>query len=93
MKRFSPDFPQNLQTFDFSTLENSRDSIYAISPEFKLIYFNLGWVNFSLENAHKDPRFSDNLLVLGPPNVVFYAGIVLKGDHDLPIGNLVRGEF
>lgn len=41
-----------------------------------------------VENTHKDLRFSDNPLVLGPPNVVFYAGIVLKGEDSLPLGTL-----
>jgi signal transduction histidine kinase len=43
---------------------------------------------FIIEDARTDKRFFDNPLVIGYPNVIFYAGIVLKSDEDLPLGTL-----
>ena len=41
-----------------------------------------------IEDARKDNRFFDNPLVTSNPHVIFYAGIVLKSDEDLPLGTL-----
>ena len=43
---------------------------------------------FIVEDARKDERFFDNPLVTSGPNVIFYAGVVLKSDVDLPLGTL-----
>jgi signal transduction histidine kinase len=43
---------------------------------------------FIIEDARTDKRFFDNPLVTSYPSVVFYAGIVLKSDEDLPLGTL-----
>ncbi|HBF09470.1 MAG: histidine kinase [Gammaproteobacteria bacterium] len=43
---------------------------------------------FIVENADEDSRFSDNPLVVGAPLIKFYAGAVLRSDHNLPIGTL-----
>jgi signal transduction histidine kinase len=43
---------------------------------------------FIVEDARKDNRFHDNPLVTDDPYVIFYAGVVLKGDNDLPLGAL-----
>jgi signal transduction histidine kinase len=43
---------------------------------------------FIIEDARKDNRFFDNPLVTSNPYVIFYAGIVLKSDEDLPLGTL-----
>ena len=43
---------------------------------------------FIIEDARKDKRFFDNPLVTGSPYVIFYAGVVLKSDEDLPLGTL-----
>ncbi len=42
-----------------------------------------------VQDARTDERFFDNPFVTGNPNVIFYAGIVLKGNEsDLPLGSL-----
>ena len=43
---------------------------------------------FIIEDARKDKRFFDNPLVTSEPYVIFYAGVVLKSDEDLPLGTL-----
>lgn len=43
---------------------------------------------FVVENSAKDERFRDNPLVVGAPNVVFYAGAPLMLDQDIKIGTL-----
>lgn len=41
-----------------------------------------------VEDARTDVRFSDNPLVTNFPNVIFYAGVVLISDDNLPLGTL-----
>ena len=43
---------------------------------------------FIVQDARKDIRFHDNPLVTGDPNIVFYAGLVLKTIDNLPLGTL-----
>jgi signal transduction histidine kinase len=43
---------------------------------------------FIVQDARLDVRFHDNPLVTGDPNVIFYAGIPLISDDDLPLGTL-----
>jgi len=43
---------------------------------------------FIIEDARKDKRFFDNPLVTSDPYVIFYAGVVLKSDENLPLGTL-----
>jgi len=43
---------------------------------------------FIIEDARKDKRFFDNPLVTNAPYVIFYAGVVLKSDDNLPLGTL-----
>ncbi len=44
---------------------------------------------FVVEDATRDPRFSDNPLVTGAPHVTFYAGVKLRvGPEQLPVGTL-----
>ena len=40
---------------------------------------------FEIEDSREDERFSDNPLVTGPPNVIFYAGCPIKvtGGHNI----------
>lgn len=62
--------------------ETSKDfafCAYAINQEDSL---------FQIQDARKDERFYDNPLVTGDPNIIFYAGIVLKNENELPLGTL-----
>lgn len=43
---------------------------------------------FQVEDSRKDERFRGNPLVDGRPNVIFYAGVPLKGADGLPLGTL-----
>jgi signal transduction histidine kinase len=43
---------------------------------------------FIVNDARKDIRFFDNPLVVGDPNVIFYAGIPLTDKDNLPLGTL-----
>ena len=43
---------------------------------------------FIVEDSRTDERFFDNPLVTSGPNVIFYAGFVLKSDENLPLGTL-----
>ncbi|MBR7801230.1 ATP-binding protein [Undibacterium fentianense] len=48
----------------------------------------LGNEIFHIPNALNDPRFADNPLVLGPPNIRFYAGAPLRPNAEFCIGTL-----
>ncbi len=41
-----------------------------------------------IEDARKEERFRDNPFVVNEPSVVFYAGVVLKDEQNLPFGTL-----
>ncbi len=43
---------------------------------------------FLVPDARVDPRFADNPLVCGTPNIAFYAGVTLKSPDGLPLGTL-----
>ncbi|MEW9799202.1 EAL domain-containing protein [Alteromonas sp. CYL-A6] len=43
---------------------------------------------FIVEDAKAHPLFKDNPLVTGEPLIRFYAGVVIKGHDDLPLGTL-----
>ena len=47
MKRYEEDFKSKLVGLDFDTIENSPHSIFGLSNELKLIYFNTAWLQFS----------------------------------------------
>lgn len=41
-----------------------------------------------VEDASRDPRFRDNPLVVGPPHIRFYAGVVVRSADGRPLGRL-----
>jgi HPt (histidine-containing phosphotransfer) domain-containing protein len=43
---------------------------------------------FLIPDSLKDPRFADNPLVVGPPHVIFYAGMPLKAKSGYNVGTL-----
>jgi PAS domain S-box-containing protein len=43
---------------------------------------------FIIEDSRLDPRFHDNPLVIGPPNVIFYVGVSLISGNGYPLGTL-----
>jgi GAF domain-containing protein len=43
---------------------------------------------FIIEDSRLDERFNDNPLVVGAPNVIFYAGIPLVNEDNYPLGTL-----
>ena len=43
---------------------------------------------FIVPDARKDPRFINNPFVTGDPKVVFYAGVPLRDDDNIPLGTL-----
>jgi hypothetical protein len=47
MKRYEEDFKSKLVGLDFDTIENSPHSIFGLSKELKLIYYNNAWLQFS----------------------------------------------
>jgi len=61
MKRFKKDFASKLVGIDFETLEKNNNSIFGLSKDLKLIYFNPSWIGFAEEN---DP--SESLLKKHP---------------------------
>ena len=48
----------------------------------------LGDATMEVPDARADPRFRDNVLVTGPPNIAFYAGAPLVTDEGVPLGAL-----
>ena len=49
--RYVSTFKENLAGFDFETLENSAESIFALSSDLALIYFNQSYLKFADENS------------------------------------------
>ena len=41
-----------------------------------------------IPDARSDVRFQDNPLVIGQPNIVFYAGVSLRNSEGLPLGTI-----
>ncbi|MCE9612734.1 MAG: hypothetical protein K8T26_00565 [Lentisphaerae bacterium] len=50
MNRYRPDFRDLLEGFDLPTLERDPSTIFALSPDLKLIYVNPAWCMFAARN-------------------------------------------
>lgn len=50
MIRYEENFKSKLMGLNFNTIENSLHSIFGLSNELKLIYFNLAWLEFAKSN-------------------------------------------
>lgn len=50
MKRYNNSFRFKLIDLDFETIENSPHSIFGLSTDLKIIYFNKAWLEFSKLN-------------------------------------------
>ncbi|MES2589565.1 MAG: hypothetical protein V4622_11350, partial [Bacteroidota bacterium] len=57
MKRYDDLFKSKLEGLDFETLENSPHTIFGLSKDLKLIYFNNAWLEFSKQN-NGEPEIS-----------------------------------
>lgn len=51
MKRYVNGFQDLLDGFDFETIENDANSIFALSPALTLIYLNPAWFTFAHDNG------------------------------------------
>jgi hypothetical protein len=58
MERYREDFPGKLKGIDFSTLEESRHSVYGLSTDLDFVYFNPGWTLFAMENGAAEDFFT-----------------------------------
>ena len=50
MNRFQEDFPALLSGFNLETLESHPSSIFGLSSDLTLNYFNPAWFQFAAEN-------------------------------------------
>ncbi|XOV91079.1 MAG: hypothetical protein ACFHWX_12800 [Bacteroidota bacterium] len=71
--RYASDFQERLTKFDFNTLEESVDTIYALNSNLEFIYFNPQYIKFAQENG-----FKGDILEKFP--IGSSIGQVLKGD-------------
>lgn len=46
-----------------------------------------------VEDARLDPRFSDNEAVTGPPQIVHYAGAIVRAPNGLPLGTVCVADY
>jgi len=58
MKRFQEDFPTLLSGFNLETLESHSSSIFGLSSDLTLNYFNPAWFQFAMEN-NGEPAISE----------------------------------
>ena len=65
IKRYDQIFLSKLDGFDFETLENCPHSIFGLSKDLQLIYFNKAWFDFAKQN-NGEPGIS-NRFQLGTP--------------------------
>jgi hypothetical protein len=65
MKRHEDTFQSNLDGLDFETIENSPHSIFGLSNDLKLIYFNKAWFEFAKLN-NGEPEISERFTIGTP---------------------------
>ncbi len=70
MKRHEESFKLLLAGIDFETMENSSHTIFGLSKDLKLIYFNQAWFEFAQQN-NGEP----NISLLYPIGTPFENGI------------------
>jgi hypothetical protein len=49
--RHDPSFPARLTRFAFETFENTKDSVFVTSSEFRIVYFNPAYLAFARANG------------------------------------------
>lgn len=74
MNRYEPSFLTKLSGFDFETLESSSHSIFGLSKDLRLIYFNHAWFEFA-KNNNGEPGIS-NYFPLGTPFELSVSGVL-----------------
>lgn len=70
MRRYNESFKLLLAGIDFETMENSSHTIFGLSKDLKLIYFNQAWFEFAKQN-NGEP----NISLLYPIGASFENGI------------------
>ena len=70
--RYEKDFISKLKGLDFETLENSAHSVFGLSNELKLNYFNIAWLEFARQNDG-EPNIS-NRFPIGTPIDIAISG-------------------
>ena len=76
MIRFHHDFDSLLMGINFEFLENYTDTIFALSNNLVLIYFNPAWFNFARDNDG-EPAISERF-ILGTHICDFITGEILE---------------
>ncbi|MBL0065665.1 MAG: hypothetical protein IPP38_11765 [Bacteroidetes bacterium] len=74
MKRFEEDFKDSLVGLDFDTIENFPHTIYGLSKELKLNYFNSAWLEFATMN-NGEPDISSRFPIGTPIEKALAGGI------------------
>lgn len=74
IKRYDDSFISKLAGFDFETLENSPHSIFGLSKDLELIYFNKAWFDFAQLN-NGEPEISDHFKI-GTPIEISISGVL-----------------
>ncbi len=93
MQRYVDNILSLLEGFNFEKLEADANVVYALSSDFKLIYFNHAWVNFAKENngqpsvADKFPVGTSIFSAISEPLKSFYTENYQKIFRTQKIGN------
>jgi len=68
--------------------ETSRDVSFCAHAIARSITDENDQLIFEVQDATKDDRFKDNLLVTNKPNICFYAGFILQSHEGYKLGTL-----